>query len=291
MKSLRGDARPAPLITIVTPALNAAAFLDETLASVSAQNRDDIEHIIVDGGSTDATRAIVARYPGTRFVEQPGSKQTAAMNAGAALAAGTFLIFLNADDVLVPGAADALAAAFADDDTLDVVYGRAEQIDAAGALIEHYPTRAFDAAALLESCFVCQAGSMIRRASFERAGGFTTALNFSMDYDLWLRIAPWARFAHIDALTARVRLHDAAKTIAQRERIFAETFDILLSRAGYVPYTWIYADADHRLERGTHAVGARRKSRGKVLYALYRAVAVNRRQPLRAIRDWLAHRA
>lgn len=291
MKSLRGDARPAPLITIVTPALNAATFLEETLASVSAQDRDDIEHIVVDGGSTDATRDIVARYPGTRFVEQPGSKQTAAMNAGAALAAGTFLIFLNADDVLVPGAADALAATFAGDETLDVVYGRAEQIDATGALIEHYPTRAFDADALLESCFVCQAGSMIRRASFERAGGFATALDYSMDYDLWLRIAPWARFAHIDVLTARVRLHKAAKTIAQRERIFAETFDILLSRAGYVPYTWIYADADHRMERGTEAVGASRKSRGKVLYALYRAVAVNRRQPLRAIRDWLAHRA
>jgi glycosyltransferase involved in cell wall biosynthesis len=277
------------LISVVTPTLNAGAFLDATLASVAAQGRADLEQIVVDGGSTDDTRAIVARYPHARFIEQPGCRQTAAMNLGAAAAAGTYLVFLNADDVLVPGALDALLAPLTAGAT-DVAYGRALHVDAAGAEIEPYPTRAFDARALLEGCFICQAATMLARTSFERAGGFRTALEYSMDYDLWLRMAPWARFRYVPVPVAHARLHRDAKSVARREPIFRETFRVLLDAAGYVPYSWIYACADFRLQPDDQVFDPRRPSRLKVAYALALGLWVNRRAPLRAARDWLAHR-
>jgi glycosyltransferase involved in cell wall biosynthesis len=279
-----------PLVSVITPTLDAGAFLDATLRSVAVQGRDDVEQIVVDGGSSDDTRAIVERYPHARFVERPGSGQTAAMNAGAVLARGTFLVFLNADDVLVPGAFDALLAAFAADPPADVAYGQALHVDAGGAAIEPYPTRPFDAAGLTEACFICQAATMVRRASFERAGGFTGSLNYSMDYDLWLRMAPWAHFAYVERIVANARLHRGAKTVAQRSAIFRETFAVLLRHAGYVPYTWIYACTDHRLQPDDQVFDARKRSRLKVMYALALGVWVNRRRPWRAVRDWLAHR-
>jgi glycosyltransferase involved in cell wall biosynthesis len=279
-----------PRVSVITPTLNAAAFLDATLCSVATQGRDDVEQIVVDGGSTDDTRAIVARYPHVRFIAQPGSGQTAAMNAGAALARGDFLVFLNADDTLVPGAFDALLAIFAEQPQTDVAYGGALHVDAGGATIERYPTRPFDAAVLAETCFICQAATMIRRASFERARGFTLELQFSMDYDLWLRMAAWARFAYVERVVAHARLHRGAKTVAQRERIFRETFAVLLRHAGYVPYSWIYACADYRLQPDDQVFDARRRSRLKVLYALGLGLWINRRKPVRAVRDWLAHR-
>lgn len=277
-------------MSVVTPTLNAGCFLAATLESVALQG-SAVEQLVVDGGSSDDTRAIVARYPHARFVELPGSGQTAAMNAGARLARGAYLAFLNADDVFTPGALDALLAAFDERPDTDVVYGGALHVDAAGATIEPYPTRAFDVTALLEACFICQAGSVIRRTSFERAGGFTPSLSFSMDYDLWLRMAPWARFAYVERVVAHARLHRDAKTVARRAAIFRETFAVLLRAAGYVPYTWTYACADYRLQPDDQVFDARKPSRLKVAYALLLGLWVNRRQPLRALRDWLAHRA
>jgi glycosyltransferase involved in cell wall biosynthesis len=280
-----------PVFSVITPTLNAARFIDATLASVVAQGRDDVEQIVVDGGSTDATRAIVERYPHARFVERGGSGQTAAMNAGAALARGTFLAFLNADDVLAPGALDALLNAFTAQPDADVAYGGALHIDADGAPLEPYPTRAFNADLLVEECFICQAATVIRRSSFERAGGFAESLNFSMDYDLWLRMAPWARFISIDHVTAHARLHRDAKTVAQRAAIFRETFDVLRNQIGYVPYTWTYAYADHLMQPDDQVFAPRRRSRLKVAYALALGLQANPRHPLRALRDWLSHRA
>jgi glycosyltransferase involved in cell wall biosynthesis len=277
-------------VSVITPTLNAAVFLDATLRSVASQTRDDVEQIVVDGGSSDETHAIVERYPHARFVALPGSGQTAAMNAGAALARGDFLVFLNADDVLAPGALDTLRSAFDDRPETDVAYGAALHVDTAGATIEPYPTRTYDAQALLETCFICQAGTMIRRASFARAGAFRPELQFSMDYDLWLRMAGWACFAYVDRVVAHARLHRGAKTVAQRGRIFAETFAVLLHQAGYVPYSWIYACADYRLQPDDQVFDARRRSRLKVLYALGLGLWINRRKPVRALRDWLAHR-
>lgn len=278
------------MVTIVTPTLNAGAHIEATLRSVEGAG-PVLEHLIVDGGSTDETATIVSRYPHARWLPIALRGQTAAMNHGASVARGTYLVFLNADDVLLPDALPALLDAFRQNDRLAVAYGGANHVDRAGNAIEPYPTRPFDAAALREQCYICQAAAMIRRTSFERAGGFSEHLNFAMDYDLWLRMAPSAEFAYVDRTLSEARIHEAAKSVALRSEMFAETCDVLLSRTGYVPFTWVYAMADHRLQPDNQPLARRRRSGLKVLYALLLGVWINRRQPLRSIRDWLAHRS
>src|SRR5438270_8446386 len=94
----------APLVSIVTPSLNQARFLGEAIESVRAQTYAPIEHIVVDGGSTDGTLEILAEYDGLRSVSEPDRGQSHALNKGFTMAQGDVLGWLNADDTYEPTA-------------------------------------------------------------------------------------------------------------------------------------------------------------------------------------------
>lgn len=102
------------MISVIIPALNEAKVLPATLDDLSAQP-GDFETILVDGGSTDATLAIAARYPGVRVMTSPRGR-AAQMNAGAAVATGDILLFLHADTCLPPDAIAELNRLQADPD-------------------------------------------------------------------------------------------------------------------------------------------------------------------------------
>jgi glycosyltransferase involved in cell wall biosynthesis len=91
-------------ISIVTPCLNRANFLRATIESVIAQEYPDLEHLIIDGGSTDGTLELLRGYPHLRVVSEPDRGVYDAINKGIKLATGEVVIFLNSDDLLVPGA-------------------------------------------------------------------------------------------------------------------------------------------------------------------------------------------
>lgn len=91
-------------ISIVTPCLNAAAFVDEAIRSVLDQGCSDIEHIVVDGGSSDGTLEVLSRYPHLRVIEQRDNGLYEALNRGIDAAKGAFIGHLNADDCFLPGA-------------------------------------------------------------------------------------------------------------------------------------------------------------------------------------------
>src|SRR3954453_22511158 len=101
-----------PSITIVTPCLNAAATLPETIASVRSQGYPRLEHVVVDGGSTDGTVELLERA-GVRFMSGPDSGRSEAANRGVAMTSGEVIGFLNADDLYEPGALQAVGEAFA----------------------------------------------------------------------------------------------------------------------------------------------------------------------------------
>ena len=92
-----------PLVSVVTPSFNQAAFIEETIQSVLKQDYPHIEHIVVDGGSTDGTVDILQRYPHLRWISEPDCGQSDALNKGFAMARGEILGWLNSDDTYNAG--------------------------------------------------------------------------------------------------------------------------------------------------------------------------------------------
>src|SRR4051794_36118149 len=117
-----------PTITVITPCLDAARTLPETIASVRAQDYPHVEHIVVDGGSSDGSVELLERE-GLRHVSEPDRGLAHAMNKGFAMARGEIVAELNADDRYAPGALQAVAEAFARRPDAEWLTGRCTIID------------------------------------------------------------------------------------------------------------------------------------------------------------------
>ena len=98
-----------PLVSVVIPCFNQARFLGAAIASALAQTHTPVEVVVVDDGSTDDTAAVTARFPGVRYVRQENAGLSAARNTGLGKSRGAYLAFLDADDVLLPRAAESPA--------------------------------------------------------------------------------------------------------------------------------------------------------------------------------------
>ena len=123
-----------PLVTIVTPSYNQAAFIERTIQSVLGQDYPDIEYIIMDGGSSDGSAEIIRRYEDRlAYWESVKDKgQTDAINKGFARAHGEILAWLNSDDVLYPHAVSEAVAYLTEHPECGLVYGNCDFIDAEG---------------------------------------------------------------------------------------------------------------------------------------------------------------
>lgn len=202
-------------ITIVTPSLNQGRYLPEAVGSVLMQDYPSIEYLVLDGGSTDGTIEYLRSLPDrVRWRSQPDGGQVAAILEGFNLGRGHLLAWLNADDVLAAGAIRRAVDAFDADPSLDLVYGRADFIDSAGARIgpcSHVGP--FDAGRLLRDLdFIAQPAAFFSRAAFEAVGGLDAGLLYCFDYDLWLRLADRGHVRFLDELLALVRVHPETKT-------------------------------------------------------------------------------
>ncbi|HUJ14557.1 MAG TPA: glycosyltransferase family 2 protein [Thermoanaerobaculia bacterium] len=253
------------LLSVVTPSYQQGRFLERTLESVWAQNRGSlagaIEHIVMDGGSTDGTLEILSRWNGRiSFTSERDGGQAAAINAGLARASGEILAYLNSDDVYYRDAAAAAVAAFERDPSADVVYGDAELIDDADRCIGHYPTEDWSIERLKVFCFLCQPAVFFRRRVFEQFGPFDARLAYSMDYEYWLRLGMrGVRFVHIPVRLAASRVHPATKTRRRPAEAVEETNTMLEKYLGRVPDSWLwnyaYAVQDQRGIARTSSLG------------------------------------
>lgn len=216
--------RPAtdPLISVVVPAFNAAAYIDDCLRSILTQRGAfQLEVICVDDGSDDDTAARAGAHPGVRVLRQANAGPSAARNRGIATARGEFIAFLDADD-LWP--ADRLASQLTLLDThpdVDLVCGDCALFDGSETLLESFfddagldlafwgdPVRVLDPfAKLFQLNYLATGALLIRRACLARAGGFDETMRLVEDLELWLRLARHCSFAYTRQLCQRKRRH------------------------------------------------------------------------------------
>ena len=185
-----------PTVTVITPVFNAARTLPETLASVREQGYPKLEHIVVDGGSTDGTVELLREADGIRWISEPDRGLAHALNKGIGLATGDVIGELNADDLYEPGTLQAVGEAFASRPEAMWLTGYCRIIDAEGREIRRAVTayknaflRRYSLGLYLTHNFVSAPATFFRRGTLEAAGGFDERYRISVDYDLQLRIA------------------------------------------------------------------------------------------------------
>jgi glycosyltransferase involved in cell wall biosynthesis len=124
-----------PLVTIMTPVYNGAAYLEELIVSVRDQDYQYVEHLIIDDGSTDhgATLEILRKHPHLRWWSRPNQGQYPTMNEGLQAAQGELICFLSVDDLLVPGAITRVVNLYLSHPMVDVIYGKVLFVDQHGA--------------------------------------------------------------------------------------------------------------------------------------------------------------
>jgi glycosyltransferase involved in cell wall biosynthesis len=202
-----------PLVSVVIPCYNQGRFLPDAIRS--ALSRDfPVEIVVVDDGSTDDTAAVAAAFAGVRLVRQPNRGLSAARNRGLAESTGGFVIFLDADDRLLPGAIDTGARALLTHPECAMAYGRCVMIGPGG---DTWPTpeppavRSGHHVALLRTNIIWMpAMAIFRRDPLVAAGGFTAGVDGSADYDLYLRISREHPIHDHGQLVAAYRRHDGS---------------------------------------------------------------------------------
>ncbi len=246
-----------PLVSIITPSFNQGQFIAETIESVLQQSYPNIELIVMDGGSTDDTVAVLRRYDGRiQWFSEPDKGQAHAINKGMHLARGEIVAYLNSDDILLPNAVAEAVAFFNANPAVDLVYGEAEYIDSASCVTGRYRTTPYTPSALVYDCVICQPAAFWRRRVIRQIGLFDEALQFTMDYDYWLRLRnAGGVFAHAPQTWARSRLHADAKTVAQRRKIFPEIFEICRRHLGFVAIQYFEGYWHHHLIERHKTIG------------------------------------
>lgn len=220
-------------VSIITPCLNAAPFIQTALQSIAEQNYPDLEHIIVDGGSTDETLAIVERQrtESTILLSEMDDGTSQAINRGFAIAKGEYAWILNADDMLAASdSISTLAAHLYTTPQCDFVFGHMNMLDAAGRQIGVRTFRAdYGVTDLLaDRRHLPFAGCLIRRKVFENLGGFNTNYQYSNDLDFYLRLAARYSMDRLDKVTGAFRLHAASSTSSNITKSGLETVRICL---------------------------------------------------------------
>jgi glycosyltransferase involved in cell wall biosynthesis len=199
----------AALASVVIPAYNARACLEEALRSVWEQDYRPVELIVVDDGSTDQTAEVAHAFrPPVRVLVQQHAGAGAARNAGAAAAEGSLLSFLDADDLWTPHALARLANVLAGDPKLDLVFGQVIEFrgTADGRLLERPPVSA-----------MLPGTTLMRRSSFERVGGFRTDLRVGEFIDWGARARELGlKAAILPAPVLRRRIHGENTGVRER---------------------------------------------------------------------------
>jgi glycosyltransferase involved in cell wall biosynthesis len=203
-----------PLVSILTPSLNQARWVELSLESVRRQSYPRIEQVVIDGGSTDGTLELLRAHENEslRVIERPGTSQAEALNAAFELTSGEIVGWLNTDDAFFGvHAVQTAVAAFQQQPDAGVVYGDAVMADAEGRILRHVSTSAERLKWANTVSPLVQPAVFFRRSAIgDRLISDEVAV--SIDYELWLRLRPRTSFVKVRQVLAIDRDYPGRKS-------------------------------------------------------------------------------
>lgn len=254
------------LISVVIPCYRQAHFLAQAVQSVLAQQYSPVEVIVIDDGSPDDVETVVRHFPTVTLLRQENLGLAATRNRGLALSRGDFVVFLDADDRLLPDALAVGAQALATHPLCAFVWGFNRPIDTQGQVLpgvaRHYRGGTTYRHLLEQNIVGPPVGVMFRRIQLVEIGGFWTATDYAEDYDLYLRLArQYPYFCH-EQVIAEYRYHES-KLSSDSRRMLQGMLLALQAQESWVAGdpelaralrrgrqdAWHQYDAEPRLER------------------------------------------
>ncbi len=211
-------------LTVITPVLNGERFISDCLDNVLAQECADVEHLVVDGGSADATEAIVrermAGHASIRWLQEAGANQSRAMNLGVAAGVGRVAGILNVDDFYEPGALRRVVELFRDLPSPTLAVGNCNTWEADVLAYVNRPAELrFEQLLLGPDLYPFPfnpSAYFYDRSLHETIGPYDEGDDFSMDLDFLLRAVRAANVVYVDETWGNYRVHPEAKTVRDR---------------------------------------------------------------------------
>lgn len=191
------------------------------MESIHGQNYPDLEHIVIDGGSSDESVAVIKSYEGqlAYWISEPDSGQTDALIKGFARAHGEIQCWLNSDDLFEPGTLAEVGAYFARNPEVEFVYGNSIWVDQQGMVIKPKREHGFNRFIwMYDHNFIPQPSAFWRRRLYEKVGGLDPRFDLAMDADLWIRFADVTRPRHVSRFWSRMRFYGEQKNTRLRNK-------------------------------------------------------------------------
>ena len=179
-----------PLISIIIPSYNQAAYLEQTISSVLQQNYPYLEYWVMDGASTDGSPAIIEKHAHrlAGWVSEKDLGQADAINKGFTRSSGEIIAWLNSDDLYLPGAVQQAVQALQADPGLAMVFADVRSIDSNSKMFNVMRYGDWNLADLMAFNIIGQPGVFMRRSALEKAGYLDLNYHFLLDHQLWLRV-------------------------------------------------------------------------------------------------------
>lgn len=241
-------------VSIITPSFNQAKYIDRTLRGVISQKYQNIEHIVLDPGSSDGSIKIIEEYVKqnnkSKFINEPDTGQVDAINRGLTIATGEVVTWLNTDDFyLNDSVIDKVVAVFIDNPDIDVVYAKGHYVDQEGNYLKPAYVNKEEKQLkqnLSHSIGILQPALFFKKSLFERIGGLDDFYNLSLDYEYWLRMAfGGAQMKYLNEEIVGATLHDESKTQGQRGFQYYEICVLMKQYYGFVHISWLERFANY----------------------------------------------
>ncbi len=207
-------------ISIVTPSFNQGEFIEETILSVINQGYNNLEYIVIDGGSTDDSVGIIKKYEKhiTYWISEKDKGQSHAINKGFQLATGEIVGWLNSDDLLEEGALERIASFFNREPELEVLFGQWQEFDSKGNRPKNFNPLEVSNVKWMYSSLYAQPSTFYRKDIFNKIGYLDESLKFSMDNDLFKRMILFgSKTKRTNEIFSKFRWHDQSKSSTLHE--------------------------------------------------------------------------
>lgn len=219
-------------ITIITPSYNHGKYIEKNILSVINQNWNDIEHIVIDGGSTDTTVEVLQKYPHVRWVSEKDEGQADALNKGIAMATGDIIGWINSDDYYEKNIFKDVINEFKNKETQWIIGNISLNYPSLNMVLPISSPEVTYKNLINNADIVKQQGAFYRKEAIDEVGRWDKQFFMVMDFDLWVRLSKKWRPAMVNKQWALFTMHEDQKSSHRNSIIQIKEIERILKKEG-----------------------------------------------------------